>query len=129
MISDAYSLQDFPANPKEKFDRQGKKFGPPVIFLFERNLGLKNTIFVCVSEKTTLFLGHFPRIREDRRRKKVEIRPLFGPFCSKSAKNRPQNCLAAPLFIWPFLTYAAEPPIGQLAKLWNVALPYRMLCP
>jgi hypothetical protein len=38
----------------------------------------------------------------------VKLDPIFGPFCSKLAKIQPQNCPAAPLFIWPFLAYAAE---------------------
>ncbi len=79
---------------------------------------------MCVSGNTTLFLGHFPRIREDRKREKVKIRPLFGPFCSKSAKIRPQNCLAAPLFIWPFLTYAAEQSASwQHCGMWRTKMP------
>jgi hypothetical protein len=68
----------------------------------------KNAIFVCVSGK--LFRGHFPRIREYKRREIIvlQFRP-FWPFLFKiGQKNRPQNCPAASLFIQPYLTYAAE---------------------
>ncbi len=34
--------------------------------------------------------------------------PLFSPFCTKSANIQPQLCLAALLFIQPFLSYAVE---------------------
>ncbi len=40
-----------------------------------------------MSGKITLFLGHFPRIREDRRRKK---KLKFGPFSALFVRNRPK---------------------------------------
>ncbi len=91
-----------------------KKIGPPVIFPFERNLGLKPTIFVCVSGKTTLFLGHFPRIREDRRRKKrwnsAPFRPLF-------VRNRPKF---GRRIVWPlhflFGPFWLIRPIGNIVQ-------------
>ncbi len=87
-----------------------KKFGPLVIFPFWRNLALrKNIIFVCVSGKITIFVGHFPRmIGYEEGNNFLKIQPLFGPFCSKSAKIWPHNCPATPLFIRPIPTYTAE---------------------
>jgi hypothetical protein len=39
---------------------------------------------------------------------------FFGPFCTKSAKIRPQVCLADLLFILPLLNYAANNrPVGN----------------
>jgi hypothetical protein len=46
----------------------------------------------------------------------VEVRPLFGPVCTKSAKIRPQLCPAALLFIRSFLKLWGRT-IGQLAGL------------
>ncbi len=67
------------------------------LFAFLKELGLKkNTIFISVSGKIAIFLGHFLRIRDDKRR--ITIFFKFGPFRSKSAKIWPQNF---PLFIRP----------------------------
>jgi hypothetical protein len=38
----------------------------------------------------------------------LRIRHLFGPFWEIPAKIRPQICLAAHIFIRPFLSFAAE---------------------
>jgi hypothetical protein len=51
------------------------------------NLG-KNTIFVCVSGKITIFLGHFPRIREDKRRETILLK--IDPFSVLFVQNRPK---------------------------------------
>jgi hypothetical protein len=66
-LSVANSLQNFSANPEEKLAAEEKKLSFSN-FSFLKEFGLKkNTIFVCVSEKITTFLGHFSRIREDKR--------------------------------------------------------------
>ena len=103
----ANSLQNFSASPEEKFGRLKEKMRSPVILTFWRNLGPKNTIFVCVSGDISLTSLELERIWGG---KTIFIK--FGSFsalfCSKSSKIRPQICQAAPLFIRPFLTYAAE---------------------
>ncbi len=71
---------------------------------FLKEFGLnKNTIFVCVSWKMTIVLGHF-FLKEGKRggKKFVKILPLFGLFCSISAKVLLPNCMAVPFFIRPF---------------------------
>ncbi len=62
--------------------------------------------------------SNFRRIREDKRREKnlYKVRPIFGPFCSKSVKIQPQIGPAAPLFIRPFF-YLCGRTIGQLARM------------
>jgi hypothetical protein len=109
----ANSLQDFSANPEEKFDCWRKKFCPWVIFPFWRNLAEEKIFFFCVSVEITIFLGHFPRIKKDKRRETIllQIRPFWpfsAHFVQNQPKNRRQNFPAASLFIQPFLTYAAE---------------------
>ncbi len=103
---------------RRKIRPQRKKIRSPVNFPFWRNLG-KNTIFVCVSGKITIFLGNFPRIREDKMRETillkidpfsalfVQYRPifgrrivrplhfLFGPFWLMRQNNRPVGNTAA----------------------------------
>ena len=54
------SLQNYSANPQEKFDRLGKN-SVPSNFPFLKAFGLKN--LVLVSAKITIFLGHISRIR------------------------------------------------------------------
>jgi hypothetical protein len=64
-----------------------------------------------------------PIMKEKKSRKTnfPEVRPLFGPLCTKSAKIRPQICLAALLFLYaPFLSYAAEYwPAGNMDCIGN----------
>jgi hypothetical protein len=60
-----------------------EKNSVPSKFPFLKEFG-KNTIFVCVSGKITIFLGHFPRIREDKRSETILLR--VGPF----VQNRPK---------------------------------------
>ncbi len=87
-----------------------EKIRSPSNFTFLMEIGpQKNIIFVCVSRKITIFLGHFPRmIGYEEGNNFLKIQPLFGPFCSKSAKILPHSCPATPLFIRPFPTYTAE---------------------
>jgi len=73
-----------------------------------------------VNREGLLFSWNFLELERIRRRKTSfsEVRPFFGPFCSKSAKLWPQICPAAPLFIWHFLSYAAEQSAG-----WQHCIP------
>jgi hypothetical protein len=50
----ANSLQNFSASPEEKFCRCGKKFGPPVMFTFERIWVLRKILFF--SERVGKFI-------------------------------------------------------------------------
>ncbi len=68
---------NFLANPEEKFV-------PP-------EFGLKkNTFFACVSRKIKTFLGHFTRIREDKRRETILLK--FGPFSSLFVQKLAKFC-------------------------------------
>jgi len=84
-------LQNFSANPEEKFVRWGKKIRSLSYIPFLKEFGLKKTtIFVCVSGTITIFLGHFPRIREGKRRESLlfnfgPILALFVQICQNSA--------------------------------------------
>jgi hypothetical protein len=58
-----------------------------------KEVGLKKTtIFVRVSGTITIFLGHFPRIGEDKRRETILLK--FGNFLALFVQNRPK-------FGWP----------------------------
>jgi hypothetical protein len=47
---------------------------------------------------------------DPKRRKQISqmFGPLFSSFCTKSPKIWQQVCPAAPLFVWPLLSSAAE---------------------
>jgi hypothetical protein len=87
-----------------------KKIRSPSNFPFLKEFGLKkDTIFVCLSGKISIFLGHFPINREDKRRETILLK--FGPFSALLVQNRPKfgRRIVRPLiFIRPFFTYAAE---------------------
>jgi hypothetical protein len=54
----ANTLQNFSASPKETFRPLRRKLRSPGSFHLLKEFGLKkNTIFVCVSGKITIFLG------------------------------------------------------------------------
>jgi hypothetical protein len=79
-----------------------KKFGPPGNFPFLKEFVLrKNTIFVRVSGQIKIFLGHFPRNREDKRREIILL--MF-----KIIQNLATEWSDHSFFMLPFLTYAAE---------------------
>ncbi len=66
-----------------------EKIGPPSNFPFSKDFGLKkNTNLVCESGKITIFLGHFPRIREDKRRKTILLKLIS--FSALFVQNRPK---------------------------------------
>jgi hypothetical protein len=48
----------------------------------------KNFSFACVRGKITIFIGHFPRIRKDKRRETIFLK--FGAFLALSVQNRPK---------------------------------------
>ncbi len=52
-------------------------------------------------------------MREDEWNNCFKVRPLSCPFCSKSAKIRPQICQAPLLFIWFWLMRPINRPIGN----------------
>jgi hypothetical protein len=83
------------------------KFGPPGNFPFLKEFGLrKNTIFVCVSGQIKIFLGHFPRNREDKRREIILL--IFSHFLFKISQNLATEWSDRSFFMLPFSTYAAE---------------------
>ncbi len=114
----ANSWQTFPDRSAEKFGCEEKirplrkEFGHLVNFPFRRHFALRNkTIFVYVRRKSTIVLRLAYNDNIEKKGRKTnfpEVRPLFGPFCTKSAKIRPQICPAALLFIRPLSSYAAE---------------------
>jgi hypothetical protein len=70
-------------------------------------------IFVYVSGENIIFIGLSKNYREQKVKiYSLEVPPLFGTFCTKSAQIRPQICPAAPLF---FSSCCCT--IGQLATL------------
>jgi hypothetical protein len=106
-------LVDFSGQIGRKIWPLRKKFGPLVNFPFRRHFAFRNkTIFVYVSRKSTIVLRlayNDNREKKSRKTNFPEVRPLVGPFCTKSAKIRPQIWgPAALLFIQPLLSYAAE---------------------
>ncbi len=93
---------------RRKIRSTRKKIRPPVIFPFWRNFGLKeNTIFVCVSGKVTIFLGHLPIIREEKRRETILLK--FGPFLLEIGQNSATELSGRSTFYSAiFFTYATE---------------------
>ncbi len=114
VLISANLLQKFSANPEEKFGRWGKKFSPPVIFPFWRNLGLRKTLFLSV----WVAVRRFPRIREDKRRKTILLK--FGPFSAHFVQNRPKfgRRIVRPLLFYSALFDLCGRTIGQLATQW-----------
>jgi hypothetical protein len=57
---------------RKKICPPGKKNSFPQLFSLLKEFGLKKTtIFVCVSGTITIFLGHFSRIGEDKKRETI----------------------------------------------------------
>ncbi len=91
----------------------GKPFWPVHCCWEKKSSPLLNfVICVYVLVKSTynisLTCAELDRISGKKLGNFLEVRSLFGPFCTKSAKIRPQLCPAALFFIRPFLSYAAE---------------------
>jgi hypothetical protein len=90
------------------------------MFLMFYLLLFGNILPLCLSEhKKVKYFLDFSRIREKRKRKTKlsQVRPLYGPFWSKSAKIRVHLFPAAPLFIRPLFSNAAEQSISWQHRL------------
>ncbi len=101
-----------------------KKIRPSAKFDFLKASGLMKILLVvstCLGKVQYFFDLH--RIRENKRRKTIflEVRPIFGPFCTKSAKIRSHLCPAFLFFYSAFFELCGRT-IGQLATLINVVL-------
>jgi hypothetical protein len=82
----------------------------PSNFSFLKEFGLqKNTIFVCVSGKITIFLGHCPRIREE------TILLKYGPFFQNRSKFGRK--IVRPLHFFSAFFDLCGRTVGQLATL------------
>jgi hypothetical protein len=75
----------------------------------------ENTIFVCVSGKITTFLGHFSRIKEDKRKETIW---LHWPVFIKLANNSAAELFRCSTF-YSTLFDLCDRTFGQLATLLN----------
>jgi hypothetical protein len=103
----------------KKFGRWGKKFGTSN-FLFLKEFGLeKSTTFVCVSEKILIeiFLGHFPRTKEDKRKETILLNSApFRPSLFKIGQNSTAELSDRSTFYSALFDLCGRT-IGQLAML------------
>ncbi len=100
----ANSKQNFSASLEENSADEEKILSPSNF-----HLGIwayENTIIVCVSGKIIIFLGlpYNLKVKEE----KNYFFLSSALFIQKRSKFHRRFCLDAPLFIRPFLTYAAE---------------------
>ncbi len=99
-----------------------EKFRSPSNFTFLKEFGpQKNIIFVCVSGKITIFLGHLPRIiGYEEGNNFLKIQPLFSPFLFKISQNLAAQLPGhSPFYSTFFDLYGRN--IGQSTLAWSWA--------
>ncbi len=129
----ANSWQNFPASSAEKFGRWGKnsaaeekirplrkKFGPLVTFTLCKAFVVhthKLSLSMSVA-KVKYFLDlHRIRVNKEVKIHFLKVRSLFGPFCTKLAKVRPQICTVAQFFFGHFwLMWPKNQPVSNTVQ-------------